>query len=419
MFVFVTVMHTKLSQSTVQWQEYPEYGLGFPLLQDPSINQLVLDKETVAPFVTKSPNKQDSDRVCSNLNKKAFKNDVPTASVVKLQQLWDQVASEKAFEFYWSDDLWNYGLARKDKNAVQAIEAYNQRHLKESRSKLRLSNKTIKRMQHMKPINKPSTWLAGDTALFLTPLVDAQRHVFWLAQICGFDDFYNPKNVIVYWLESSHDYGRYHHCKVGRGPNSYWRDTAKIETVIAVFTLNTNKTIPEPVANWIKYNVLGHNPERCVVNEERTGRIRPPEDVSTVAASRVNISIILDENEDNGKTDDEPSDDESSIPPIDDSESVVQDERDESEQVVTSVIETRTHSGLLSLGRLHPSPNTSSSSSSISSNSSVNSQQSNTKRQQAKRQQAKGSHISNDATKSKRRNVYEKDEGWRIAAFKK
>ena len=81
-------MHTKLSQSSTQWQEYTDLGLGFPLLQDPSVNQLVLDKETVPQFETKPPNKQDSDRVATNLNKKAFKNDVPPSSVVKLQELW-------------------------------------------------------------------------------------------------------------------------------------------------------------------------------------------------------------------------------------------------------------------------------------------------------------------------------------------
>ena len=53
---------------------------------------------------------------------------------------------------------------------MRAIEDSQLRQQKEGRSKLQLSNKTIKRMQHMKPFNKPSTWLTGDTALFLTKM---------------------------------------------------------------------------------------------------------------------------------------------------------------------------------------------------------------------------------------------------------
>ena len=428
-------MHTKLSQSTAQWQEYPEYGLGFPLLQDPSINKLVLDNETVLPFTTKPPNKQDSDRVASNLRKKAFQNDVPADSVTKLQQLWDQIASEKTFDFYWSNDLWNYGLTRKNKNATQAIEAFQQRQQKEGKSKLKLSNKTIKRMQHMKPINKPSTWLAGDTALFLTPLEDAHDHSFWLAQICGFDDFHNPKKVTVYWLEATRDYGRYYHCKIDRGSNSFWRDVVKIETIIAVFKLTINNTIPEPVAAWIKYNVLRLNPER-LSNIQPEGRRRPPEDVSAVATSRANVSIILDENENEDASDNESCCGETSIQSTTTQESLSSSdsESDQTDEVAPSVtiVEGRTQSGLLSLARLHPTASSINSSTQLSTSSSSSSAQVKPKRQQAKRQQAKRQQAKRQQAKpqnskanqdsdrqnsNKRKKVSEQDGGWRVAAF--
>ena len=63
------------------------------------------------------------------------------------------------------------------------------------------------------------------------------------------------------------------------------------------------------MTNWIKYNVLGLNPER-VSNNNQEGRWRPPEDVSVIATSRANISIMLDENENASATDEDSSSDE-------------------------------------------------------------------------------------------------------------
>ena len=131
---------------------------------------------------------------------------------------------------------------------MQAAEELAKRRHTIATSRLKLSKKTIKRMEHMKPMNKPSTWKAGDTALFVSNEEDDSRHSFWLAEIVSFDSYTKPQYVNINWLEAAVDYGRYHLCKTGRGRDALWRDRIHINTVIGVFNLNVNKSIPEPVA---------------------------------------------------------------------------------------------------------------------------------------------------------------------------